>query len=649
MLPVDRFGPLFQGRRTPLTQPGSFSFAPALAADRRGQRLWRLIEPDVRELRPHSVLCCGQSLDTAAQCLAAELSTPVQTDVASASEAALAGRTADLVICSGLLERTPVADLDALLQRLQRVSDRAIFQIATCANPPGAHDAVANCTVRYGDWWLPKLRQVFAHVEPVETSANDVVFKTWRSSRLQLPLRAWRRVRANAALRRDAAVANERTADGVERPPSPQCLSCEAPTPDYLGDKNGYHVWKCERCSLVFVDPMPSGAEIDEFYSQHPRNDKYLKKSDGKYRRARWRIMRLKRRVRGRRFLDIGCSIGSSVAAAHAAGFEATGIDLDGQSIEFAAKHYPQCRFLQTSSADLARAGEKFDLIFCTEVIEHVADPQAFVDDLRALLNPGGVLFLTTPHATHFRIPTDILSWYGLKPPEHIVLFGRKSITALFERRGLQVLSVPLRLKTTLKVVARRAVKVEVRATSEAREIHSHGGDLQEDGRYEWHAAHQAPNHQAAGNVAETIRRCPMCGHDNRTTSASQYSREHWRIKTCTACQFVYLENAASYDELVSDFAWSKTKVNERDRKISREPMLLKAERKLRKIRRRTFGYNDKALIFLKAYVPRGEFLDIGCGMGGNIERAPNLRGSGIELDAMQPPSQELPGRSADR
>jgi hypothetical protein len=79
------------------------------------------------------------------------------------------------------------------------------------------------------------------------------------------------------------------------------------------------------------------------------------------------------------------------------------------------------------------------------------------VDDLRSLLNPCGIVFLTTPHATHFRIPQDILSWYGLKPPEHIVLFGRKSIKALFERRGLQVLSAPLRLKTTLKVIARRA------------------------------------------------------------------------------------------------------------------------------------------------------------------------------------------------
>ncbi|MFO1091861.1 MAG: class I SAM-dependent methyltransferase [Planctomycetaceae bacterium] len=133
----------------------------------------------------------------------------------------------------------------------------------------------------------------------------------------------------------------------------------------------------------------------------------------------------------------------------------------------------------------------------------------------------------------------------------------------------------------------------------------------------------------------ETIRPCPLCGTDNRTAAVSPYSREHWRIKTCAVCRFVYLENAASYHELINDFAWTKTKVDEKELRFSREPLLLKAERRLRKLRRRTFGYYDKALALLKAYVPRGEFLDVGCGIGGGIERAaPDLRGSGIELDA---------------
>jgi len=432
------------------TGPATNSFDAA----HRTLRLWRLIEPDVRELHPRNVLCCGTSAAANAISVSGALKGATASDVPAAN---IAGRNTELVICSGVLERTPIAGLDSLLQQLSTASQQAVFQISTCVRPLDCTETSPNCTVRYADWWRPKLRQFFEHVEPIATSANDVVFKTWPSSALKFPIRAWRRVRANAALRREAPLADGRQAAAEDRPETPACLSCEAASPRYLGDKNGYHVWKCSRCSLVFVNPMPTDAEIDEFYSQHPRNDKYQRKSGGKYRRARWRILRLKRLVSGRRFLDIGCSIGSSVEAAREAGFEATGIDLDPQSIAMAQEQFPKCRFMHTSSGELARAGERFDLIFCTEVIEHVTDPQAFVDDLHALLNPGGIVFLTTPHATHFRIPQDILSWYGLKPPEHIVLFGRKSIEALFERRGLKVLSAPLRLKTTLKVVARRA------------------------------------------------------------------------------------------------------------------------------------------------------------------------------------------------
>lgn len=419
------------------------------------RRLRLLIEPEVRELRPESVVFCGSALANETDGLAAGLGISIASHVADVDAGTPGGGSAELVVCAGLLEQTPLAELDMVLERLHRISDRGVFQISTCARPLAGESP--NCTIRYADWWLSKLRQFFDDVELVATSAHDAVFKTWRSSRLQAPLRTWRRARARAELRRDSAATRCLGAEAAGRPPTPVCLACESAAADYLGDKNGFHIWKCVRCRLLFVNPMPTETEIVEFYSQHPRNDKYRRKADGKYRSARWRLLRVKHRVPGRRFLDIGCSIGAAVAAARAAGFDATGIDLDPQSIQFARDQYSGCRFLQTTAADLTRAGEKFDLIFCTEVIEHVVDPQAFVDDLRALLNPGGIVWLTTPHATHVRNPRDILSWASLKPPEHVVLFGRKSMAALFERRGFRILSAPLRWKTCLKVVARRA------------------------------------------------------------------------------------------------------------------------------------------------------------------------------------------------
>lgn len=417
-----------------------------------------LLAPEVREAKPGHVLFYGSD----ARLLSERLPCPGDVRVHQFDPAAGPADPppvdrAELVVCSGLLERTPVDDLDFVLSEISAISDRVLFRVATAPSEERLPDGrPVRCTVRYADWWVPMLRQFFDHVERVHVAPAETILKTWRSHSLLQPLKKLRAIRAAGRLRIDRPAPPDVAPHG-DHAGGTRCLTCESDDCRYLGDKNGYHVWRCLQCRLVFVDPMPTDDELEEFYSSHPRNDKYIRKADGKFRRARWRIIRLKPRVKGRRFLDIGCSVGSAVEAARMQGFQGTGIDLDPQCVRMAAEKYPQNRFLHRSVDELADAGEQFDLIFCTEVIEHVPDPAAFIDDVRRLLSPDGILFMTTPHGTHFRLPRDILTWYGLKPPEHIVLFGRGAMRALLERRGMRMVSAPLRLKTTLNVVARRA------------------------------------------------------------------------------------------------------------------------------------------------------------------------------------------------
>jgi SAM-dependent methyltransferase len=64
----------------------------------------------------------------------------------------------------------------------------------------------------------------------------------------------------------------------------------------------------------------------------------------------------------------------------------------------------PNFRSLNLNEDSIREAfvGQKFDVVFCGEVIEHVFSPDAVVSDLKTLLHPGGVLILSTPNLAYW-------------------------------------------------------------------------------------------------------------------------------------------------------------------------------------------------------------------------------------------------------
>jgi 2-polyprenyl-6-hydroxyphenyl methylase/3-demethylubiquinone-9 3-methyltransferase len=103
----------------------------------------------------------------------------------------------------------------------------------------------------------------------------------------------------------------------------------------------------------------------------------------------------------GRRALDVGCGAGLLAEPLARLGAAVTGLDATTELIAVAREHAAnQGLDIDYRAGELQALEGQFDLITCMEVIEHVADPAAFVIALAMRLAPDGLLILSTPNAT---------------------------------------------------------------------------------------------------------------------------------------------------------------------------------------------------------------------------------------------------------
>ena len=103
----------------------------------------------------------------------------------------------------------------------------------------------------------------------------------------------------------------------------------------------------------------------------------------------------------GKTALEVGCGAGLLAEPLARMGARVTAVDAAPELIEVAKAHAEgQGLEIEYRAVGVEDVKGKFDLVTSMEVIEHVADPQAFIDDLASRLAPGGLMILSTPNRT---------------------------------------------------------------------------------------------------------------------------------------------------------------------------------------------------------------------------------------------------------
>jgi SAM-dependent methyltransferase len=223
--------------------------------------------------------------------------------------------------------------------------------------------------------------------------------------------------------------------------PGHPCIVCarDEGTPLYPG------ILRCRACGYVFADMRLTDEELfklydEEFFTGAEFSD-YA--ADAKFFRKNFalRLRELKKFLdpaRHRRLLEIGCAYGFFLDVARKEFARVEGIDITDAGVRYAREEL----HLDVVQADFLAHdydAQKFDVVCLWDTIEHLREPQRYIEKIAAHTEPGALVALTTGdiESLNARLRKD--RWRLIHPPTHLHYFSPTSIARLLDAHGFDV------------------------------------------------------------------------------------------------------------------------------------------------------------------------------------------------------------------
>lgn len=227
------------------------------------------------------------------------------------------------------------------------------------------------------------------------------------------------------------------------------CVICKSNNIRFYLKKNGCFLYKCADCALIFVSPLPreDGAIYDEKYFcgtdkqfgyiDYDKDKESMKSVFLKYLKI---IAGNFERVQGKKLLDIGAATGFFVRLARDFGFDAEGIEISKWAAEEGKKKGLK---IQHGTIDTMQFLENsFDVITLFDVLEHISDPDCFLEKIFFILKQDGVLIINTPDAKTVWARILGKRWQALVPPEHLFLYNKNNIQKLLNKHNFKIIKI---------------------------------------------------------------------------------------------------------------------------------------------------------------------------------------------------------------
>ena len=222
------------------------------------------------------------------------------------------------------------------------------------------------------------------------------------------------------------------------------CPVCNR-TATFYCRKDGATYYRSPDCGLIFQHPLPQVDDMINYAQEEYASGvykEYVHARELKYETFRRRLPRIQASLldqsnkRNGRLLDVGCSCGYFLDVALGAGFDASGIEFSSEAIS-AASPDAKPRITQGDINTMSRdQTESFDVVTAFDIIEHTDAPLNFLQNLKSMLKPGGVIALTSPDTGHFLRPMMGSRWPMLQALQHTHLFSKNSLRRALDAAG---------------------------------------------------------------------------------------------------------------------------------------------------------------------------------------------------------------------
>jgi len=219
---------------------------------------------------------------------------------------------------------------------------------------------------------------------------------------------------------------------------------------DYFKTQEDFDIWECTDCSFLFTHQLADESEIGPYY----KSEEYYSHSDKKkgfiarlYQigrkymlRKKYRAIQHQTKTTGKKLLDIGSGTGHFIHYVKEKMWDVEGVEMDNDAREYSIKEFSLN--VRDNNAFFSDKFEQKDVISLWHVLEHLYNPQKYIERILELLKKDGLLAIALPNANSWDARHYKKHWGAYDVPRHIWHFTPTSFRRLIADYPLEIVKI---------------------------------------------------------------------------------------------------------------------------------------------------------------------------------------------------------------